>query len=86
MDSPFFQADKVPEKVLQQDKQNKGRVHKNMPKIDTIDTLCQGEGEGEVTSQLFGRLSLALMRFNGAMISSRCQDFDFPPAIVDGIE
>ena len=47
---------------------------------------CKGVEEGEVTSQLFGRLSLALMRFNGAMISSRCQDFDFPPAIVDGIE
>ena len=38
--APFFQADKVPEKVLNQDKQNKGRAHKDMPKIDTIDTLC----------------------------------------------
>ena len=47
---------------------------------------CKGVEEGEVTSQIFGRLSLALMRANAAMISSRCQDLDFPPAIVDGME
>ena len=33
-----------------------------------------------------GRLSLALMRANGAMISSRCQDADFPLTHIDGIE
>ena len=47
---------------------------------------CKGVEEGEVTSQIFGRLSLALMRANGAMISSRCQDTDFPLTHIDGIE
>ena len=47
---------------------------------------CKGVEEGEVTSQIFGRLSLALMRANGAMISSRCQDADFPLTHIDGIE
>ena len=49
-------------------------------------TRCKGVEEGEVTSQIFGRLSLALMRANGAMISSRCQDADFPLTHIDGIE
>ena len=47
---------------------------------------CKGVQEGEVTSQLFGRLSLALMRANAVMISSRCQDADFPLTHIDGIE
>ena len=47
---------------------------------------CKGVEEGEVTSQLFGRLSLALMRANAVMISSRCQDADFPHTHIDGIE
>ena len=40
---------------------------------------CKGSEEGEVTSQLFGRLSLTLM-------STRCQDIDFPLPEVDGID
>ena len=47
---------------------------------------CKGLEEGEVTSQLFGRLSLTLMRSNATMLSSRHQDADFPLPEVDGIE
>ena len=47
---------------------------------------CKGTEEGEVTSQLFGRLSLTLMRGNALMLSTRCQDADFPQAEVDGVE
>ena len=47
---------------------------------------CKGLQEGEVTGQLFGKLSLTLMRGNALMISSRCQDADFPPAEIDGIQ
>ena len=57
-----------------------------MRQLAAVLARCKGVEEGEVTSQLFGRLSLAFMRANGTMISSRCQDFNFPPAIVDGIE
>ena len=42
--------------------------------------------EGEVTGQLFGRLSLTLMRANALMLSTRCQDADFPIPHVDSIE
>ena len=45
----------------------------------------KGSDEREVTSQLFGRLSLNLMRGNAMMLSSRHQDEDIPPA-VDGVE
>ena len=47
---------------------------------------CKGLEEGEVTSQLFGRLSLTLMRSNATMLSSRHQDVDFPLPEVDGLE
>ena len=47
---------------------------------------CKGSEEGEVTSQLFGRLSLTLMRGNALMLSTRCQDSDFPLPEVDGVE
>ena len=47
---------------------------------------CKGLEEGEVTGQLFGRLSLTLMRANALMLSSRCQDPDFPLPQVDGIQ
>ena len=47
---------------------------------------CKGSEEGEVTSQLFGRLSLTLMRGNALMLSTRCQDVDFPLPEVDGID
>ena len=46
----------------------------------------KGSDEGEATSQLFGRLSLNLMRGNAVMLSSRYQDEDIPLAEVDGIE
>ena len=42
---------------------------------------CQGSEEGEVTSQLFGRLSLTLMRGNALLLSTRGQD-----AEIDGVE
>ena len=47
---------------------------------------CKGLEEGEVTSQLFGRLSLTLMRANAMMLSTRRQDADFPLPEVDGVE
>ena len=47
---------------------------------------CKGSEEGEVTSQLFGRLSLTLMRGNALMLSTRYQDADFPLPEVDGVE
>ena len=46
----------------------------------------KGSEEGEVTSQLFGRLSLTLMRANALMLSTRHQDSDFPLPGTDGIE
>ena len=45
----------------------------------------KGSDEGEATSQLFGRLSLILMRGNAMMLSSRHQDEEIPPQ-VDGVE
>ena len=47
---------------------------------------CKGLEEGEVTSQMFGRLSLTLMRGNALMLPTRCQDSDFPLSRVDGVE
>ena len=46
----------------------------------------RGSEEGEATSQLFGRLSLNLMRGNALMLSSRHQDEDIPFPEVDGVE
>ena len=46
---------------------------------------CKGSNESEVTSQLFGRLSLALMRGNAMMFSTRCHSDDFPLPEIDGI-
>ena len=46
---------------------------------------CKGSNESEVTSQLFGRLSLALMRVNAMMLSTRCHSDDFPLPKIDGI-
>ena len=46
---------------------------------------CKGSNESEVTSQLFGRLSLALMRVNAMMLSTRCHSDDFPLPEIDGI-
>ena len=47
---------------------------------------CKGLEEGRVTSQLFGRLSLTLMRVNALMLSTLCQEVDFSRAEVDGVE
>ena len=47
---------------------------------------CKGLEEGEVTGQLFGKLCLTLMRGNAQMISSRCQDADYLPAEIDGVQ
>ena len=50
-------------------------------------TLARSKGlpEGEVTGQLFGRLSLTLMRGNAQMLSSRCQEDSLVPPQVDGV-
>ena len=50
-------------------------------------TLARSKGlqEGEVTGQLFGRLSLTLMRGNALMLSSRCQEDCLVPSRVDGV-
>ena len=47
---------------------------------------CKGAEEGEATSQLFGRISLTLMRANAMMLSTRQQDADFPLQEIDGVE
>ena len=47
---------------------------------------CKGLEEGDVTDQLFGKLSLTLMRGNALMITSRCQGAEFPPTEIDGVE
>ena len=50
-------------------------------------TLARSKGlpEGEVTGQLFGRLSLTLMRGNAQMLASRCQEDSRVPPQVDGV-
>ena len=44
----------------------------------------KGLVEGEVTGQLFSRLTL--MRANALMLSTRYKDADFPLPHIDGIE
>ena len=46
---------------------------------------CKGMDEGEAIGQLFRRISLTLMKANSLMLSSRCQEADFPSPSVDGI-
>ena len=53
-----------------------------MKQLVAVLARCKGVEEGEVASQLLGRMSLALMRANALMISSRCQDADFPLLIL----
>ena len=45
----------------------------------------KGLQESEVTGQMFGRLSLTLMRGNALMLSSRCQEDSLVPSHVDGV-
>ena len=45
----------------------------------------KGLEESEATSQLFGKVSLTLMRCNAMMLSSRQQDSDFVSPDIDGI-
>ena len=54
--------------------------------IATAMARCKGVNEGEATGQLFGRLSLTLMKANSLMLSTRCQDSDFSSPAIDGIE
>ena len=54
--------------------------------IATALARSKGVNEGEATGQLFGRLSLILMKANSLMLSTRCQDADFPSPAIDGIE
>ena len=46
----------------------------------------KGSDEREAASQLFGRLSLNLMRGNALMLASRAPDVDIPRTEVDGVE
>ena len=46
----------------------------------------KGSDEREATGQLFGRLSLNLMRGNALMLASRAPDVDIPRAEVDGVQ
>ena len=46
----------------------------------------KGSDEREAKSQLFGRLSLNLMRGNAQMLASRAPEVDIPRAEVDGLE
>ena len=46
----------------------------------------KGSHEREATGQLFGRLSLNLMRGNALMLASRAPDVDIPRAEVDGVQ
>ena len=46
----------------------------------------KGLEEGEMTSQLFGRLSLTSMQANAMLLSTGHQDADFPMPEVDGVE
>ena len=49
--------------------------------------MCIGGGSSmDSTGQLFGKPSLTLMRGKVRMISSKCQDADFPTAEIDGFE
>ena len=54
--------------------------------IATALARSKGVNEGEATGQLFGRISLILMKANSLMLSTRCQDSDFPSPAIDGIE
>ena len=46
----------------------------------------KGSNEREAASQLFGRLSLNLMRGNAQMLASRAPEVDIPRTEVDGVE
>ena len=46
----------------------------------------KGSDEREAASQVFGRLSLNLMRGNALMLASRAPDVDIPRTEVDGVE
>ena len=45
----------------------------------------KGLEESEVTGQMFGKLSLTLMRGNALMLSSRFQEDSLVPPEVDGV-
>ena len=45
----------------------------------------KGLEESEATSQLFGKVSLTLMRSNAMMLSARQQDSDFVSPDIDGM-
>ena len=45
----------------------------------------KGLEESVATGQLFGRLSLTLMRGNAVMLASRCQEDDQLPPHIDGV-
>ena len=50
-------------------------------------TLARSKGieESVATGQLFGRISLTLMRGNAVMLASRCQEDDQLPPHIDGV-
>ena len=45
----------------------------------------KGLEESVATSQLFGRISLTLMRGNAVMLASRCQEDNLLPRYIDGV-
>ena len=45
----------------------------------------KGLEESVATSQLFGRISLTLMRGNSVMLASRCQEDNLLPPYIDGV-
>ena len=45
----------------------------------------KGLEESVATSQLFGRISLTLMRGNSVMLASRCQEDNLLPPCIDGV-
>ena len=45
----------------------------------------KGLEESVATSQLFGRISLTLMRGNAVMLASRCQEDNLLPPYIDGV-
>ena len=57
-----------------------------MKKLASALARSKGSDEREAASQLFGRLSLNLMRGNAQMLVSRAPEVDIPRAEVDGLE
>ena len=53
--------------------------------IGAVLARSKGLEESVATSQLFGRISLTLMRGNSVMLASRCQEDNLLPSYIDGV-